>query len=166
MMGPTHKLVCGSAAFVATTALGLPAVVVAASVVGSASTYDLPDIDQKIGLPHRKITHWPSVQIAFFAACGLLLAHYYPPKFDWPIAILAASMAFGCVMHSIADSMTIARGGIQLLWPFRLRGYHLAPRRWRVEVGSKSRSERRFIAIWCGFVLIYAYARFRHLIFA
>lgn len=163
MMGPTHKLVCGSTAFVATTAVGAPMLVVAASVVGAAATYDLPDIDQKIGIPHRRLTHWPSVQIAFFAGCGLLAVRY-APEFSWLIAVMAASMAFGCVVHSLADAMTVDKDGIQLLWPFRRRGYHLLPWRLRVRVGTKSRSERWFLRVWMLLVLIYAYAHFGSLI--
>lgn len=138
--------------------------VVAASVVGAAATFDLPDRAEKIlHVPHRRLTHWPSVQIGFFVACGLLATHY-APEFSWPIAVLAAAMALGCVVHSLADAMTVDKDGIQLAWPFSRRGYHLLPRSARVRVGTKSRSERVFRATWMLFVLIYAYAHFGSLI--
>jgi hypothetical protein len=64
--------------------------------------------------------------------------------------------------HSVADSMTVDKHGIALLWPISRRGYHLLPRRMRVWVGSKSRSEWTFAACWCVFVLSYVYVRYRH----
>lgn len=166
MMERTHGLVSGTSAFVATTAVGAPLVVVAASVVGATATKSWPDRAEKIlHCQHRRLTHRPFVQICFFAAWGLLAVHYLP-QFAVLIAVVASSMAFGCVMHSVADGMTVERNGIEFLWPISRRGYHLLPRFMRVWVGSKSRSERTFVAIWTGFVLIYAYAQFGSLIFA
>jgi membrane-bound metal-dependent hydrolase YbcI (DUF457 family) len=141
----------------------MPLVIV--SVIGAVAASPLPDVDQKIGIPHRRVTHWPSMQIAFFAACAFAGA-YLAPGFTQLIAVLTASMAFGCVMHSCADAMTVDKHGIQLLWPVSRRGYHLLPWSCRVWVGNKSASEKAFVAIWMAFVLIYAYARFGHLIFA
>jgi membrane-bound metal-dependent hydrolase YbcI (DUF457 family) len=86
------------------------------------------------------------------------------PEFAGLIVVMAASLALGCVMHSAADAMTVDKHGIQLLWPISRRGYHLLPWSMRVWVGTKSRSEKAFVAIWCGFVLIYAYAHFGSLI--
>lgn len=138
--------------------------VVMAFAIGATAASKLPDIDQKIKwLRHRKETHRPLLQIAFFALLAAL-AISWAPEFRDLIILFAASMVFGCVMHSVADSMTVQKDGIELLWPLVRRGFHLAPWSLRVWVGRKSTSERVFCAIWLGFVLIYAYARFGHLI--
>lgn len=160
MMSPTHHLVGGSTAFVATTALNAPTLVVAVAVAGATAASSLPDVDQRIKLlPHRGLTHYPILQIAFFAALGALAAAW-APEFRSIIVVLAMSMALGCVMHSVADAMTIERNGIRLLWPLSRRGYHLMPWSLRTRVGSESRSERVFVAVWVLAVLIYAYAHF------
>jgi hypothetical protein len=161
MMGPTHKLVGGSTAFVATTAVGAPAVVVVIAVISAVVASPMPDQAEKVlHLRHRRLTHRPSVQMAFFGAWGLA-GSVLAPQFVGLIAVMAASLAAGCVMHSVADSMTVEKDGIQLLWPLSRRGYHLLPWSLRVWVGTKSRSEKLFVVVWCAFVLIYAYAHFR-----
>jgi membrane-bound metal-dependent hydrolase YbcI (DUF457 family) len=158
MMNRTHRFCGGTAAFIATTAVGLPIPVVMAAIGGSVAGSSLPDDAEKLlHVDHRKLTHRPSIAYAAIA---------YLPAYSVYIAILAAALAFGCVMHSLLDAMTVEKHGIQLLWPFSKRGFHLLPWSWRVWVGSKSPSERLFVAIWCAFVLIYSYARFRHLILA
>jgi membrane-bound metal-dependent hydrolase YbcI (DUF457 family) len=163
MMYPTHRLVNGSSAFVATTAVGLPVYVVAVSVAGAVATTVAPDkIEKMLGVPHRR-WHLPSLYLVVFAGLYALAMHYVVDQ-NGVIGVLCASAAFGCVMHMVADAMTVERHGIKLLWPISRRGYHLLPWSCRVWVGSKSRSERLFVVIWCGFVLIYAYARFRYLI--
>lgn len=165
-MGTTHQLVGGSTAFVATTAAGASMGVVAAAVICAVAASPLPDVDQKIKfIRHRGPTHWPFLQVAFFAACAVAGAHYAPEN-SGLVVVTAASMALGCVMHSCADAMTVEKNGIQLLWPLSRRGYHLLPWSMRVWVGNKSRSERAFVVVWCVFVLIYVYASFRHLISA
>jgi membrane-bound metal-dependent hydrolase YbcI (DUF457 family) len=137
---------------------------VGVAVIGATMASSWPDVDQRVKfLRHRTVTHYPALQLAFFALIALAGAAY-APEFAGLIAAAAAAMAFGCVMHSAADAMTVDKHGIQLLWPLSRRGYHLLPWSLRVWVGSKSRSERAFVAIWCAFVLIYAYARFGHLI--
>jgi membrane-bound metal-dependent hydrolase YbcI (DUF457 family) len=73
---------------------------------------------------------------------------------------LLGGVAIGCLMHSIADSMTVDPRGIALLWPLKRRGVHLLPRWARVWVGSESLSEWAFAAVWIAFVLSYVYVRF------
>lgn len=164
MVNRTHRIFNGSSAFVATTAVGLPPVAVAAAVGGAVIAASLPDNAEKIlRVPHRRLTHWPSVQVAFFAAMATAVA-IYAPEFTAIATVVAASLAFGCVLHSVADAMTVDKNGIQLAWPISRRGFHIIPWSWRVWVGNNSPSERRFVVIWCVFVLIYAYARYRHLI--
>jgi membrane-bound metal-dependent hydrolase YbcI (DUF457 family) len=99
------------------------------------------------------------VQIAFFV---LLVTAVVMAAPDWAglASVIAASMAFGCLMHSVADGMTVHPDGIQYLWPFRRRGYHLLPWQLRVRVGSNSVSEWVFVVVWSAFVLIYTYALF------
>lgn len=163
MMSPTHHLIGASSAFIATTAVNAPMPVVVTAVIGSTMASSLPDVDQKIKfLPHRRLTHYPALQAAFFAALAAAVAAY-APELRAMIVLGAASLTFGCVMHSVADAMTVDPAGIRLLWPISRRGYHLLPWSLRVRVSSNFwGSERAFALIWCGFVLIYAYARFRH----
>jgi len=166
MMRQTHSIVGGTTAFVVTTAVGLPMEVVAISIIGATVGSSLPDnVEKPLHLPHRKVSHWPAVQLAFFAAVAAMIVSQ-APNYAVMIWIAAASIAFGCVMHSIADAMTVEKHGIQLLWPIKRRGYHLLPWSMRVWVGSKSRSEKVFVAIWVVFVLIYTYAHFGSLIYA
>jgi membrane-bound metal-dependent hydrolase YbcI (DUF457 family) len=77
------------------------------------------------------------------------------------VAALAFAVWMGCVGHSLADAMTVAPGGIKLLWPLIGRGFHLLPRFARVWVGRDSRSEKVFVLAWCAFVLYFLYARYR-----
>jgi hypothetical protein len=167
MMSRTHKICGGTAAFVATTAVGMPPILVASAVGWTYAGSSLPDDAEKVipFVKHRGLTHIPSVQVAFFAALAYA-ASRYEPAFTALFVVTAASLAFGCIIHSVVDGMTIAPGGIQYLWPIRRRGYRLMRHRLRVRVGANSRSERRFLLIWWAFVLIYSYARFRHLILA
>jgi membrane-bound metal-dependent hydrolase YbcI (DUF457 family) len=166
MMGPTHTVVGGSTAFVITSALGLPWGYVGIATTCAAMGSPLPDVDQKIkGLKHRTITHYPALQLGFFALVGLAATRYVD-GYDEIVWLVVASLTLGCVMHSCADAMTIHPRGIRLLWPISRRGYHLLPWSMRVKVASDSRSEAAFVAIWGLFVLIYAYAHFHQLISA
>jgi membrane-bound metal-dependent hydrolase YbcI (DUF457 family) len=116
MMGPTHKLVGGSTAFVATTAAGMPMTVVVGAVICATVASPMPDHAEKVfHLRHRRLTHRPSVQLAFFAVWGLA-GVVLVPQFAGLIVVMAASLTVGCVMHSVADSMTVEKDGIQLLW--------------------------------------------------
>jgi membrane-bound metal-dependent hydrolase YbcI (DUF457 family) len=163
MMSRTHRIFSGTSTFVVTSAVGLPLEVVAVASAGAAIGSGLPDdIEKPLHLPHREVSHYPSVQILVFGLIALAGATYLP-EITYLIVGACASLALGCVMHSVADAMTVDPGGIRLLWPIRLRGYHLAPRRLRVRVGRKSFSEKLFLYVWVGFVIIYAYAHFSSL---
>lgn len=174
-MGPTHRLVGGSSAFIASTGVGLPIPVVAASVVLAAATSSLPDDLErgiKLGrrrvlkLAHRRVTHRPFVQALAAAALFYALVFFCGPEFTLPIGVGAASLLYACLVHSLLDGMTVDPDGVQYFWPLSRRGYHVLPRFMRVWVGNKSRSEKVFIAVWVTGVLIYAYARFHSYIAA
>jgi membrane-bound metal-dependent hydrolase YbcI (DUF457 family) len=179
MMARTHRLVSGSTAFVATTAVGVPIGVcgVAAGVATLAASWP-DDAEGLLNAPqhrfrprrlfkhfpvvsHRHLTHYPSLQVAFFAVVAAAIISFAAAPVD-SLEVIAGAAAFGCVMHSVADSMTVEQHGIALLWPFSRRGVHLMPRPLRVWVGAKSRSEWVFVACWCAFVLCYLYVRYRH----
>jgi membrane-bound metal-dependent hydrolase YbcI (DUF457 family) len=166
MMAATHRLVSGSTALVLTSVVGLPVAVAAPPPPGgvaalSASWPD--DVEKPLRLPHRGPSHWPSVQ-AVVLALPVLAASVWLPVATAVVAALAAAAWLGCVAHSCADAMTVHPSGIKLLWPLRLRGYHLLPWRWRVRVGSRSRSEWIFFVVWSGIVLCYLYARYHQVI--
>lgn len=166
MTGQTHRLIGGSTGFVISTAVGASMPVVAAiSLIAFASSTAPDHLEKKIGLNHRRLTHYPAMQLVFIAALTYAIAMVMRPE-PWPAVVIGAGLAVGCVMHSVADAMTVDKHGIQLLWPLSSRGYHLMPWSLRVWVGRKSTSERVFCVIWLGFVLIYAYARFGYLITA
>jgi membrane-bound metal-dependent hydrolase YbcI (DUF457 family) len=164
MTGRTHRLIGASGGFIAMSAVGLPigVCIAAGGVVGATSS--LPDQFEKVlHVKHRRLTHYPLLQIGLFASiAAAMIALAAAP--EEPVLVLAGAAALGCVIHSVADSMTIDARGIALLWPISRRGYHLMPRPLRVEVGSKSRSEWVFAACWCAFVLCYVYVRYRHYI--
>jgi membrane-bound metal-dependent hydrolase YbcI (DUF457 family) len=166
--GRTHKIVGGSVGLVASTTVLAPtafSIVVGVGVAGvAAASSSLPDsLEKLLRVKHRTVTHWPSLQLAIIGAITWTALHYgsAPPLLAIPVAI---GVAIGCLAHSLADAMTIDPRGIALLWPIRRRGYHIVPRSWRVRVDSKSTSEKVFVALWCAFVLIYAYERFGYLI--
>jgi membrane-bound metal-dependent hydrolase YbcI (DUF457 family) len=164
-MEQAHRLVGGSTGFVAGLATGFPLTISAAVGATAALSSSLPDhLEGPLRLSHRKITHWPAMQLFVIAliTAGIISLSPVPDEY---VFVFTGGMAIGCLMHSIADSMTIHPSGIQLLWPISRRGYHLLPRSMRVRVGTKSRSEWAFVVIWCLFVLSYTYARFRHQIF-
>jgi membrane-bound metal-dependent hydrolase YbcI (DUF457 family) len=167
MTGPTHTLVGGSTGFVLATAAGASIYGVAfVSIIAALSSTAPDSLEKKLKVvAHRRLTHYPAVQLAFIALITYAAAMVMRPEPD-PALVLGAGLAVGCLMHSIADAMTVDKHGIALLWPVSRRGYHLMPWSLRVWVGRKSISERIFCAVWLGFVLIYAYARFGHLIFS
>lgn len=113
-------------------------------------------------VPHRTVTHWPALQLAVITALTFILSLVSGVPIAFVALAITGPVALGCVMHSVADAMTVDPRGIQLLWPLSRRGYHLLPRSLRVWVGTKSRSEWAFVAVWCLVVLSYTYARFRH----
>jgi membrane-bound metal-dependent hydrolase YbcI (DUF457 family) len=160
-------LVGGTSGFVISTAVGASMPVVAAVSILAFFSSPAPDRLEKsfIKLRHRRITHRPAIQLAFIALLTYVMAMVMRP-YPEPALVVGAGLAVGCVMHSVADAMTVDKHGIQLLWPISQRGYHLMPWSLRVWVGRKSTSERVFCVVWLGSVLIYAYARFGHLIFS
>lgn len=167
-MAPTHRLVNGTTAFVVTTAVGMPLTFAGVSSALAAASASLPDDAEKLlHVPQRfhrqNPTHYPAAQLIFFALLAVAGSIYAPQFAAW-IVFACACLAFGCVTHSLADAMTVEKRGIKLAWPISRRGYHLLPWKMRIWVGSNSPSERLFVAVWCAFVLIYVYARFRHLI--
>jgi membrane-bound metal-dependent hydrolase YbcI (DUF457 family) len=174
MMGPRHQMIGGSTALIATTAAGLPIPVDVAVVAVAAASSSLPDqietwvnfVGRKLHIkllqiPHRRLTHWPSMQIGVVAVIAAALLELTSAEALYVLPV-AAGVGIGCLAHSLADAMTIHPQGIQLLWPISARGYHLLPHALRVKVGSKSRSEWLFSAIWAAFVLSYLYVRYRH----
>lgn len=164
MMAKTHRLVSGSTAFVATTAVGVPIYVCGAAAGVAALAASWPDdVEKMLHLRHRRESHYPSLQIGFFFVVAAAIIHFAAAPVV-PLEVGAGAAVLGCVMHSVADSMTVEQHGIALLWPISRRGYHLLPRPMRVWVGSRSCSEWVFVACWCAFVLCYAYVRYRHYI--
>lgn len=162
MTGKTHKLIGGSSAFVVSASVGLPISLVAGVTAVAAAASSLPDDAEKwIRSPHRTVTHWPLLQLAVFAL-PVIAAAIWLAAFAVVIGWLCAAAAFACLMHSIADAMTIDPRGIQLLWPISRRGYHLVPRNIRVKVGRDSLSEKAFCVALVAIVLCFTYVRYRH----
>lgn len=160
MTGQTHRLIGGSTGFVISTTAGASMLAVAAVSIIAVMSSTAPDrLEELLKLPHRRITHRPAVQVTFVAALAFALATVMHPE-AWPALVLGAGLLVGCLMHSVADAMTVDKHGIELLWPLSSRGFHLLPWSLRVWVGRKSTSERVFCVVWVGFVLIYTYARF------
>lgn len=166
MMGPTHRLVGGTTGLVASSAAGLPVPVdLAVALIAGASSSIPDDLEKLLHLPHRRLTHYPVIQMAaigiLFGGLALLLK---PPMSSLIVVGLAGSVALGCVMHSVVDSMTVDPRGIALFWPIKRRGVHLMPRSLRVWVASDSRSEMAFCVVWVSIVLCYLYVQFGYLI--
>jgi hypothetical protein len=185
-MAPTHSLIGGTTGFVVSTAalpaLGAPsyldAAIVASAVALASASSSLPDSLEKPPrwivkrapklarklphLPHRTVTHWPALQLAVVGAFTLVISLALSISLELLALAITGPIALGCVMHSVADAMTVYPRGIQLLWPISRRGFHLTPRWARVRVDTESRSEWVFGIVWCLIVLIYTYARFRH----
>jgi membrane-bound metal-dependent hydrolase YbcI (DUF457 family) len=161
MVARTHRLLGGSTGFVATTAVGLPISICAVATVIAAASSSLPDdLERWLHLSHRRATHYPSLQLLVAATIAAgAIAEAAPAVV---VLSVVGAVALGCLVHSLADAMTVEQHGIALLWPISRRGYHLLPRPMRVWVGSKSRSEWAFAACWCAFVLCYVYVRYRH----
>jgi hypothetical protein len=172
-MEKTHWLVGGSTGFVAGVATGFPLTISAAVAATAAVSSSIPDRLEGppawmihnhkwlsvFRLPHRKVTHWPALQVFVIGLITAGIISFSNAPNDM-VLIFACGVAVGCLMHSIADAMTIHPSGIQLLWPISRRGYHLLPRALRVKVGTKSRSEWAFAVIWCLVVLSFTYAHF------
>jgi membrane-bound metal-dependent hydrolase YbcI (DUF457 family) len=170
-MAKTHSLIGGTTGFVVSTAalpaLGAPsyldAAIVASAVALATASSSLPDsLEKWLHVKHRTVTHWPALQLfvlGVITASALLASK---GQIGFYILAVTSPIALGCVMHSVADAMTIDPRGIQLLWPISRRGFHLTPRWARVRVATESRSEWVFGIVWCLIVLIYTYARFRH----
>lgn len=144
---------------------GLPLTFVVGSSVIATISSPAPDrIEKVFGLQHRRITHRPFVQLTVIAALTYAAAMLMRP--DPPIfaVVVGVGLAFGCVMHSVADAMTVESYGIELLWPISRRGYHLLPWSLRVWADGDAPSQKVFVAVWLAFVLIYVYERYGNLI--
>jgi membrane-bound metal-dependent hydrolase YbcI (DUF457 family) len=162
MTGPTHRLIGASSGFIAASVVGLSIGACVAAGGAAGATSSLPDqLERYLRVRHRRLTHYPLLQVAFFAVVAAAIIHLAAAPVVF-LEVIAGAAALGCVMHSVADSMTVEQHGIALLWPISRRGFHLMPRPMRVWVGSKSRSEWAFAACWCAFVLCYVYVRYRH----
>lgn len=166
MMAPTHRLVGGTTGLVASSAVGLPVPVdVAVALIAGASSSLPDDLEKLLRLSHRRLTHYPVVQMTVIALLfGGLATLLQPPAPTLIVVGLAGSVALGCVMHSVVDSMTVDPRGIALFWPIKRRGVHLMPRSLRVWVASDSRSETAFCVVWVSIVLCYLYVQFGYLI--
>lgn len=91
----------------------------------------LPDIDQKIGLTHRGLTH------SLIPLAGLYML--YQGGF-YPLMIQAILLGYG--LHLLADMLTIK--GIQLLYPLPKR-FRFLPKFLSISTGTLS--EYLFVAI-------------------
>lgn len=164
MMGSTHRFVGTTTGFVLPSAAGLPIVAVAAIALVAGAASSLPDdLERWLRLSHRRLTHRPVLQLAVIGGLAYLALHLAAAP-TLIVLGLAGAVAIGCLMHSIADSMTVHPDGIELFWPVYRRGVHLLPRWARVWVDSDSRSEMTFCVVWTSIVLCYAYVQFGYLI--
>jgi len=108
MLAKSHRFMAASGAVL----LGAPPLGIAAATLGAT----LPDRIERIGLPHRGISHWPWPWV-------LAVWMMHAQGTDWG-SVLAWWFA-GALFHIGADLLTI--GGIPLLLPnWRIR---LAPLR-------------------------------------
>jgi len=159
-MAKTHRLVSASTAFVVPCVAGAPVVLAAAAGTVAALTASLPDqVEKPLRLPHRTVSHYPLVQLGVFSLPVLAAWHWMAAAVVL-VGPIAASAWFSCLMHSVADAMTVDPRGVRLLWPLK-RGFHVLPRRMRVRVSSKSTSEWVFFVVWSALVVCFIYARFR-----
>lgn len=164
MMGPTHRLVGGTTGLVAATAVGLPIAADAAFALVAGASSSLPDdLERLLHLSHRRLTHYPVLQLVFIGALT-----YVALRFSTAPAVIVVGVGgaieLGCLMHSVVDSMTVDPRGIALFWPIKRRGVHLMPHSLRVWVDSDSRSETTFCVVWVSIVLCYLYVQFGYLI--
>jgi membrane-bound metal-dependent hydrolase YbcI (DUF457 family) len=105
MLATSHRLMAASGAVL----LGAPPWGVAAAALGAT----LPDRIEKVGLPHRGISHWPwPWAVAVWAM--------WTQQTAW--AIVAGWWLAGALLHIGADSFTV--GGIPLIFP-----------NWRIRLG-------------------------------
>jgi membrane-bound metal-dependent hydrolase YbcI (DUF457 family) len=98
MLAKSHRLMAASGAIL----LGAPLPCVAAAVLGAT----LPDRIERVGLPHRGISHWPW-------PWALVVWAVYTQHTEWSL-VLAWWFA-GALFHIGADLFTI--GGVPLLLP-------------------------------------------------
>jgi membrane-bound metal-dependent hydrolase YbcI (DUF457 family) len=108
MIGNTHRLWGGVAALVALHAQGalritptpnFNMVLPVAVIIGGAVLAGLPDVDLKLHIPHRTVTHsalWP-----------LLLFVFVP-------APIGPALAAGLLTHPVLDCLA---GRVQIFWP-------------------------------------------------
>ena len=106
MLAKSHRFMAAAGAVL----LGAPPLGIAAAAIGAT----LPDRVEKIGLPHRGISHWPW-------PWALVVWAMYSQGTEWG-AVLAWWFA-GALFHIGADMLTI--GGVPLIWP-----------NWRIRLGA------------------------------
>lgn len=134
-------LCCGAPGVLAFQALDEP-LLTAIWLGGLVATASLPDIDQRLPIPHRGPTHSLLfaivVSIIVAGATGVLaqavatstLATLFegPLALDRPLVlagVAGASALVGVLSHLLADAITVGRGAfaIQPLWPIRARTF-------------------------------------------
>ncbi|MCS6925688.1 MAG: hypothetical protein NZ578_07290 [Candidatus Binatia bacterium] len=98
MLATSHRILAASAAVLLEASL----LQTAAAALGAT----LPDRVEKIGLPHRGISHWP---------WPWALAVWTLSTQDTHWSALAAWWLAGALLHIGADLFTV--GGIPLVWP-------------------------------------------------
>lgn len=106
MRGTNHKIISTGIVFLC----GAPPEAVVGAFIGST----LPDIDHKLGIPHRTWTHWLP---AYVIVLGLLFLTV--ELWTSPLATLAENFAIGTLagaaLHIGEDAFTV--GGVPLLTP-------------------------------------------------
>lgn len=140
MTGPAHEFLAVTAAIAVAQATDATLLQHAVIIGGAYGTARLPDTDQKLGIPHRTITHWPVLILAVVALVWLIVGHYLP---GWETAA-ALGVLTGLGTHVLADGTTPA--GVPLFGPVSTRPVRLMPPNVRF-VADRSRAAGSYIAI-------------------
>ncbi|WP_165423574.1 metal-dependent hydrolase [Ktedonosporobacter rubrisoli] len=143
----------------------------------------LPDIDnahsiigRKFGPISKEIQHLAGHRTLFHSILGLVLGSLLAMGlerlviyllgqrgFELPAELISTShlvfvgILFGCIMHILADALTI--GGVPLLWPIRKRYGFPPSAKWRFRTGSWP----EFVIVW-GFMILVALAIWQSII--
>lgn len=131
-MGPSHLLIGTASALAVASAASYPLATGVVVVAAGAATAKLPDVDLKLPVHHRGITHTLLVCALLTLAVAIGLGLY---RVTAPYASAAAlGVLVGYGMHLAADACT--PHGVPIFLPFSRRDVHLLPRLLRITTGS------------------------------
>lgn len=127
MTGRSHQLIAANAAYFGMLPMQAGVATTASVVLVAVATSRLPDIDFRLGIKHRTVTHYALTAVLVTAVLGLAVAMTVGMGAGM---IVTLGLIFGYGSHLVSDACTLS--GVPLFGPFNRTDVHLLPRGFRL----------------------------------